>query len=104
VLEVHLGQIWGNCPLEHDRPYEVFFLRSAQRFFIGNDKRLLPSGVRPPRFFAFNTGGRGIATLVFLAIRGEFVPPENQVLSPHAAAQVLFRKVFVLRAGCPNSR
>jgi hypothetical protein len=72
--------------------------------FIGNDQRLLPSGVRPPRFFAFNTGGRGIATLVFLAIRGEFVPPKNRVLSPHAAAQVLFRKVIVLRAGCPNSR
>jgi len=25
-----------------------FFLRAAQRFFIANDNRLLPSGVMPP--------------------------------------------------------
>jgi hypothetical protein len=29
--------------------YDFFFLRSAQRFFIASDRRLLPSGVIPPR-------------------------------------------------------
>ena len=57
-----------------DRPYEPFFLRSAQRFFIANDNRLLPSGVSPPRFLAFNADGRDVAILVFLAVRGEFAP------------------------------
>src|SRR5271163_2846516 len=35
--------------------YELFFLRSAHRFFIAIDKRFLPAGVRPPRlrFFGF---------------------------------------------------
>src|SRR6202167_599087 len=35
--------------------YDLFFLRSAQRFFIAIDNRFLPSGVRPPRlrFFGF---------------------------------------------------
>ena len=28
----------------------------------------------PPRFLAFNTGERDVATLVFLAARGEFAP------------------------------
>jgi hypothetical protein len=49
-------------------------LRSAQRFFIANDNRLLPSGVSPPRFLAFNADGRDVAMLVFLAVRGEFAP------------------------------
>jgi hypothetical protein len=49
-------------------------LRSAQRFFIANDNRLLPSGVSPSRFLAFNADGRGVATLVFLAARSEFAP------------------------------
>src|SRR6202158_2470473 len=54
-----------------DRIYEPFFLRSAQRFFIASDSRLLPSGVSPPRFFPFNAGGGGVATPVLTA-RGEF--------------------------------
>jgi hypothetical protein len=29
--------------------YELFFLRSAHRFFIAIERRRLPSGVRPPR-------------------------------------------------------
>jgi hypothetical protein len=29
--------------------YAIFFLRSAQRFFIANDMRLRPSNVIPPR-------------------------------------------------------
>ena len=77
MLEVRLGQIRGNCPRKTRGPYEVFFLRSAQRFFIASDKRLLPSGVIPPPSRAFNTGGRGTETLVFLAIRGEVVPSKS---------------------------
>jgi hypothetical protein len=46
------------APLAPASLYVVFFLRSAHRFFIANDRRLLPSGVRPPRFFAFNAGAR----------------------------------------------
>jgi hypothetical protein len=57
--------------------YDSFFLRSAQRFFIANDSRLLPSGVRPPRFFALIAGGRGVAKLVFLAVRGDFFPSSS---------------------------
>jgi len=59
--------------------YVVFFLRSAHRFFIANDRRLLPSGVRPPRFFAVNAGGRGVATLGFLTVRGEVVPSSSAI-------------------------
>ena len=33
--------------------YELFFLRSAQRFFIAIDSRFLPAGVRPPRLRFF---------------------------------------------------
>jgi hypothetical protein len=57
--------------------YVVFFLRSAHRFFIANDRRLLPSGVRPPRFFAFNAGRRGVVTLGFLTARGGVVPSSS---------------------------
>jgi len=57
--------------------YVVFFLRSAHRFFIANDRRLLPSGVRPPRSFAFNAEGRVVATLGFLTVRGEIVPSSS---------------------------
>ena len=67
----------ANLELRHlvgGRSYEPFFLRSAQRFFIANDNRLLPSGVSPPRFLAFNAGERGVTTLVFFAARGEFAP------------------------------
>jgi hypothetical protein len=49
-------------------------LRSAQRLFIANDSRLLPAGVRPPRFVGFNAGGRGVMTLVVLGVRGESAP------------------------------
>src|ERR1700676_5744942 len=61
----------GGRHLVGDRIYEPFFLRSAQRFFIVSDSRLLPSGVSPSRFFPFNAGGGGVATPVLTA-RGEF--------------------------------
>jgi hypothetical protein len=51
-----------------------FFLRSAQRFFIANDNRLLPSGVRPPPSFPFNAAERGVAIFIFLATGVEFAP------------------------------
>jgi hypothetical protein len=51
------------------RAYVPFFLRSAQRFFIARESRLLPSGVRPPRFFRFDAT---VATPIFLAVRIEF--------------------------------
>jgi hypothetical protein len=64
-------------PSSVSRPYDFSFLRSAQRFFIANDSRLLPSGVRPPRFFAFNTGWRKLTTFALLAIRAEFLPSSS---------------------------
>jgi hypothetical protein len=51
------------------RAYVPFFFRSAHRFFIANDSRLLPSGVIPPRLFPFDAV---TATAIFLAVRGEF--------------------------------
>jgi hypothetical protein len=58
--------------------YEAFFLLSAQRLFIANDKRLRPSGVRPlPRFSPVIAVGRGVVAFVFLAIRGNFVPSSS---------------------------
>jgi hypothetical protein len=62
------------------RTYEVFSLRSAQRFFIANDKRLRPSGVRPlPRLSPVTAGGRGAAALIFLTIRDEFEPSSSAI-------------------------
>src|SRR6267378_480230 len=89
--------------------YEVFFLRSAQRFFIANDSRLLPSGVRAPRLFAFNTGERGMAMLVVLAVRGEFVPSSSTMarlrrsLSCFRSATILSRFKVHSSAGFPYS-
>ena len=37
--------------------YEPFFLRSAQRLFIANESRFLPSGVMPPRVFPLDAAG-----------------------------------------------
>jgi hypothetical protein len=67
VAVIVLELVW---PGSHD----PFFLRSAQRFFIANDNRLLPSGVRPPRSFPFNAAERGVAIFVFLATGVEFAP------------------------------
>ena len=53
------------APLAPSFSLRGLLLRSAHRFFIANDRRLLPSGVRPPRFFAFNANGRVVATLGF---------------------------------------
>jgi hypothetical protein len=40
------------CGRDSSSRYELFFLRSAQRFFIAIDRRFLPAGVKPPlRFF-----------------------------------------------------
>ena len=63
--------------------YEAFFLRSAQRFFIANDNRLRPSGVRPlPRPSPVGADGRGAATLVFFTIRCEVVPSSSAMARP----------------------
>ena len=60
--------------------YQAFFLRSAQRLFIANDKRLRPSGVRPlPLLSPVITGGRGVAAFVFSAVRGNFVPSSSEM-------------------------
>jgi hypothetical protein len=45
--------------------YELFFLRSAQRFFIASDNRFRPSGVMPPRFFLFVVLPLGLPTRSF---------------------------------------
>ena len=78
-----------------DRPYEPFFLRSAQRFFIANDNRLLPSGVSPPRFLAFNVDGRDVAMLVFLAVRGEFAP-SNAAMARLSLSLSCFKSATIL--------
>ena len=44
-----------------------FFRRSAQRFFIAIDRRLLPSGVRPPRLRPFD--------VLPLGLPPRFLPP-----------------------------
>jgi hypothetical protein len=51
--------------------YELFFLRSAHRFFIAIDRRLLPSGVRPPRLRFFIVVPLGLPTRFF------FPPPDK---------------------------
>jgi len=44
-----------------ENSYELFFLRSAQRFFIISDSRFLPAAVRPPRLFLRELGAcRGV--------------------------------------------
>jgi hypothetical protein len=78
-----------------DRPYEPFFLRSAQRFFIANDNRLLPSGVSPPRFLAFNADGRDVVMLVFLAVRGEFAP-SNAAMARLSLSLSCFKSATIL--------
>jgi hypothetical protein len=66
--------------LETPRTYDSFFLRSAQRLFIANDKRLLPSGVRPlPRLSPVVAGEWGAATIVLLTGRDKFVPSSSAI-------------------------
>jgi hypothetical protein len=45
-----------SAPL-YDDCYELFVLRSAQRFFIARDSRFLPSGVIRPRSFPLDEIG-----------------------------------------------
>src|SRR5271166_3333127 len=47
--------------------YVPCFRRSAQRFFIAIDRRLLPSGVRPPRLRPFD--------VLPLGLPPRFLPP-----------------------------
>ena len=70
-------------------------MRSAQRFFIANDNRLLPSGVSPPRFLAFNADGRDVAMLVFLAVRGEFAP-SNAAMARLSLSLSCFKSATIL--------
>jgi hypothetical protein len=70
-------------------------LRSAQRFFIASDNRLLPSGVSPPRFLAFNVDGRDVAMLVFLAVRGEFAP-SNAAMARLSLSLSCFKSATIL--------
>ncbi|MGA8792500.1 MAG: hypothetical protein WB498_06210 [Candidatus Binatus sp.] len=62
--------------------YKPFFLRSAQRFFIAIDNRLLPSGVRPPRLFLFNLVPLGLPALVFLPPRAKADPRSAAIARP----------------------
>ena len=71
---------WGDFPRKRAGLYDSFFLRSAQRLFIANDKRFLPSGVRPlPRLSPVVAGEWPAATLVFLTGRDEFVAPSSAI-------------------------
>jgi hypothetical protein len=74
--------------------YEVFFLRSAQRFFIANDNRRLPSGVSPPRGLAFDVGVGGATPLV-LAARGE-PDPSSSAMARLSLSLSRFRSVTIL--------
>jgi hypothetical protein len=70
----------GGLSLKPGGLYDSFFLRSAQRLFIANDKRLLPSGVRPlPRLSPVVAAEWGAATLAFLTGRDEFVPSSSAI-------------------------
>ena len=59
------AQLHPGHPGPRESSYELFFLRSAQRFFIISDSRFLPAGVRPPRFFLREVAACGAATLRF---------------------------------------
>src|SRR5882762_6665008 len=78
-----LGRFWAHRGEDGCSSYwEAFFLRSAQRFFIANDKRLRPSGVRPlPRLspVAAGVSGRGVAATVFLTICDGFLPSSSAI-------------------------
>jgi hypothetical protein len=58
------GDVFGALSTKKSS-YELFFLRSAQRFFIISDSRFLPAGVRPPRFFLREVPAWAVATLRF---------------------------------------
>jgi hypothetical protein len=94
-LTAHPSKLRAGQDSVGDRPYEPFFLRSAQRFFIANDNRLLPSGVSPPRFLAFNADGRDVVMLVFLAVRGEFAP-SNAAMARLSLSLSCFKSATIL--------
>jgi len=94
-LTAHPSKLRAGQHSVGDRPYEPFFLRSAQRFFIANDNRRLPSGVSPPRFLAFNADGRDVAMLVFLAVRGEFAP-SNAAMARLSLSLSCFKSATIL--------
>jgi hypothetical protein len=68
------------CGRDSSSRYELFFLRSAQRFFIAIDRRFLPSGVRPPRLRFFIVVPLGLPTRFFLR------PPDKAALADPSRA------------------
>src|SRR5271169_938451 len=61
-------------------PYEPFFLRSAQRFFINIDNRFLPAAVIPPCFFFLRVAALGAATL-FVRTAAVLPRPTNAAMA-----------------------
>jgi hypothetical protein len=64
-IRIHSGDISRATLKLYLRPLELFFRRSAHRFFIISDNRFLPSGVSPPPFFLMGAT-RLEATVVLL--------------------------------------
>ena len=78
-----------------DRFYEPFFLRSAHRFFIANDNRLLPSAVMPPRFFPSDAVASRAAPLTLFSLSGE-ADPSSVAMARLILSLFRFRSATIL--------
>jgi hypothetical protein len=73
-------------------------LRSAQRFFIASESRLLPSGVSVPRFFAFIAVARGMPTFFSFGVRVGFVPSNAAMARPILSLSCIKSAIILFRS------
>jgi len=72
------------------QPFAFLLLRSAHRRFIASDSRLLPSGVRPPRFFLVVVVPLGLPTR-FLGPPLDRADPSSAVLALPSLSRSFFK-------------
>jgi hypothetical protein len=81
-------------PSGSEKVLELFFLRSAQRFFIISDSRFLPAGVRPARFFLLEVAACGAATLRFVPAAA-VSDPSNAAMARLSRSLSLFNSATI---------
>ena len=84
----------NGAPAGRERFYELFFLRSAQRFFIASDSRFLPAGVRPARFLLLEVAACGVATLRFVPA-ASVSGPSNAAMARLSRSLSLFNSATI---------
>jgi hypothetical protein len=88
-----------NSTARHDGTsrYELFFFRSAQRFFMASDIRFLPSGVIPPPFCPFDATCWAAAARTFLTTTFDEVGPSSTEIARSSRPLSCFSSSTIFR-------